>query len=243
MQYIFSSLNPMLSIIIPTLNEEKYLPRLLRSIKSQDFEDFEIIVSDGNSQDQTQSIAKKFNAKLVINQKRSPAHQRNHGAEFAQGSILLFLDADAILPKNFLSSVINEFINKNLDIASFDFEPDTKKILYKLYAWFYISVCFIFQYIKPVSIGAGIMIKKNLHEKINGFDPNIFIGEDHDYSQRAGKLGKFRIINSKKVFFSMRRFEKHGAFKTLIKWLYCTIYALIKGPIKKKIIKYEFGNN
>ena len=233
----------MLSIIIPTLNEEKYLPRLQHSIRTQNFGDFEVIISDGDSSDRTQQIAKDSGARLVISRRRSPADQRNYGARIANGSILLFLDADSVLPKRFLSCVTIEFKNRNLDAASFYFKPDSREFIYKIYSWFYTSVCFVFQYIKPISIGAGIIIKKSLHQKINGFDASIFIGEDHDYSQRAGKFGKFRIISSKKVFFSVRRFEKHGKFKTLIKWFYCVVYTLFKGPIRKQVVKYEFGEN
>lgn len=233
----------MLSIIIPTLNEEKYLPRLLRSIKTQDFKNFEVIVSDGDSSDRTQRIAKNSGTKLVVSKKQSPANQRNQGGKIAKGDILLFLDADVFLPKKFLSSVIAEFKKKNLDVASFYFKPDSKKIIYKIYSYFYASVCSISQYIKPLSLGCGIIIKKSLHKKIYGFNTNIFIGEDHNYSQKAKKLGRFGILSSKKIYFSVRRFEKHGKFKTLIKWLYCAFYVLIRGPIKKQVVKYEFGQN
>ncbi|MAG44439.1 hypothetical protein CL633_00950 [bacterium] len=233
----------MISIIIPCLNEEKYLPRLLRSIQSQDFLNFEIIISDGNSKDATLEIAKKYKCKIITSKKRSPAHQRNSGAKIAKGRILLFLDADTILPKKFLSCVTKEFSKKNLDIAGFYFKPDSCKLIYKFYSHIYKDICRPAQYIKPVSMGAGIMIKTKLHKKIKGFDTSIIIGEDHDYVQRACKISKFRIIKSSKIFYSVRRFEKHGAFKTLIRWIYCIIYVLIKGPIKKQVINYEFGNN
>ncbi len=74
----------MISIIIPTLNEEKYLPKLLRSIKEQDFkEELEIIVADANSEDKTREIAKKFSCKIV--EGGLPAKARNEGAKIAKG--------------------------------------------------------------------------------------------------------------------------------------------------------------
>jgi glycosyltransferase involved in cell wall biosynthesis len=56
---------PHISIVIPTYNEEKYLPRLLKQIKQQDFTDYEIIVADNNSKDKTRSIAKRFGARIT----------------------------------------------------------------------------------------------------------------------------------------------------------------------------------
>src|SRR6056297_2678752 len=84
----------MLSIIIPTLNEEDFLKNTLKEIKRQDFENYEIIVADAGSNDNTKEIAKDFNCKIV--EGGSPAQGRNSGAEVAQGDILLFLDSDLI---------------------------------------------------------------------------------------------------------------------------------------------------
>lgn len=61
----------MLSIIIPTLNEEKYLPRLLDSIYKQDFKNYEIIVSDAGSSDKTFEVAKRYGTKFILSDKES----------------------------------------------------------------------------------------------------------------------------------------------------------------------------
>ena len=89
----------MLSIIIPTLNEEKYLPPLLDSIKKQDYKDYEVIVADAGSKDKTVEIAKKYGCK-VVKGGLLPAG-RNRGAEASKGDLLLFLDSDIILPPHF----------------------------------------------------------------------------------------------------------------------------------------------
>ncbi len=231
----------MLSIIIPTLNEEKYLPKLLGSLKSQDYNSYEIIISDGDSIDSTQKITREHKCNLVTSKKRSPGHQRNKGVMQAKGDILLFIDADTILPDNFLSTVMEEFKNRDLNIAGFYFIFDSKGLFYKLCSLFYEIFCFLGQYIKPISIGAGLLVKKEYHEKVNGFDETIHIGEDHEYSQRISKIGKFRIIRSKKIYYSVRRFENEGRFRTVLKWLYCALYFIVKGPIRKDIVEYNFG--
>jgi glycosyltransferase involved in cell wall biosynthesis len=77
-----------ISIIIPTKNEETCLPKLLDSIKSQDFPDYEIIIADANSTDKTREIAKSYGCIVVDG--GLPAVGRNRGAEVANGEILLF---------------------------------------------------------------------------------------------------------------------------------------------------------
>jgi glycosyltransferase involved in cell wall biosynthesis len=112
----------MLSIIIPTLDEEKYLPILLSQIKKQNFSDFEIIVADAGSKDKTVEIAKSFGCQVTNG--GLPAKGRNEGAKITRGEIFLFLDADNIfLPENFLKNLLEEFEKRNLGVASFPIYP------------------------------------------------------------------------------------------------------------------------
>lgn len=234
----------MLSIIIPTLNEEKYLPGLLRSLKRQSFKDFEVIVSDGGSEDKTRSIVQENGFKLVEGrkEKRHPSIQRNDGAKIAQGEILLFLDADTILPDDyFLEKTVESFQERKLGVAGFYMDFKSNKFFYKFYYCFYNSIAFLAQYFFPLAVGAGIIVKKVWHEKVKGFDEKIFIGEDHDYCKKIAKLDKFRIIKTTKIFFSIRRFEKEGPWKLLGKMIYSAFYVFIFGSIKKRIVKYDFG--
>ena len=111
-----------LSIIIPTLEEEKYLPLLLDSIKKQNLKrDYEIIISDAGSKDRTIEIAESQGCKIVKG--GLPAKGRNEGAKIAQGELFLFLDADTMLPENSLEKFIFEFKKRNLDIAGFLLQP------------------------------------------------------------------------------------------------------------------------
>ena len=107
----------MLSIVIPTLNEEKHLKKHLESIKKQDFDNCEIIVADAGSSDKTKKIAKDFGCKITKG--GTPAQGRNEGAKQARGSLLLFLDADVALTKNSLLKVLKEFKERKLKIATF----------------------------------------------------------------------------------------------------------------------------
>ena len=104
-----------LSVVIITKNEEKYLPWLLESIKSQKVNfDYEIIVSDANSTDKTRQIAKNFWCKIVDGW--LPSKWRNEGAKVVKGEWILFLDADVIIPENALQTWIDKLEKKNADI-------------------------------------------------------------------------------------------------------------------------------
>ncbi len=232
----------MISIIIPTLNEEKTLTKLISSILKQDFKDYEIIVSDGNSTDKTKDIALSYNCKFINSNKKSPAYQRNNGLKLAKNEYLLFLDADSVIPENFLNKSYNEFINKKLNVASFYLRFNSSRFIYKIYNRIYNFLCLICQYYQPLSVGAAIMSKKTSHDLISGFNENVFVGEDHDYARRIKKGGnKFRMIKTTYFYFSPRRWEKEGHLLSLYKIFKMAIYLLLKGPIKKKIVEYEFG--
>ncbi|MFA5644442.1 MAG: glycosyltransferase [Patescibacteria group bacterium] len=236
----------MLSIIIPTLNEEKYLPILLNSLKKQSFSDYEIIIADACSDDATVSLAQSYGCKIVFGDKnkRHPAIQRNAGADNSIGEILLFLDADTILPDDyFLEKTLNNFRKRSLGVAGFYMDFKSRKFFYRFYYLVYNSMAFLAQYIRPVAVGAGIIIQRELHYKIGGFDEEIFIGEDQIYCEKASKIKKFRLIRKTKIFFSIRRFEKDGRWKLFSKLLYSFLYVLVLGPVKKEIIKYEFGKH
>jgi len=232
----------MLSIIIPVLNEEKYLPILLASIYRQDFRDYEIIVSDADSEDQTRQIAADLGAKVVVDERRHPSFQRNTGAKAARGDIFLFLDADSVLPDKFLSRVVNEFQARNLGVAGFYLIFGSHKLIYHLCSFGYNFFAWFRQYWRPISVGAGIIVRRDVHEKISGFDETLFVAEDYDYCERAAKVAKFRLLKTVKLPYSIRRMEKEGNLKVLLKWLKMGTRTLWGGKIKKKIVKYDFGN-
>ena len=229
----------MLSIIIPTLNEEKYLPKLLDSIKNQSFKDYEIVVADSNSKDKTREIVKKFNCKLTKGGNH-PGISRNKGAKMAKGDLLLFMDADCIMHKDFLKNALNEIKTKNLSIAGCKVMPLSKriddKIAFSIYNLWILSTQFFY----ANASGHGIFCKKNLHNKTKGFDESIKLSEDMDYCKRARKHGKFRILKSVIIYTSTRRFDNYGRFNTHLKLLFSAFYRPIFGEIKSNIFNYRF---
>ena len=229
----------MISIIIPALNEENYLPRLLGSLEKQNLKDYEIILADAGSKDRTIEIAKKYGCKVVPG--GLPAKGRNEGAKAARGDLFLFLDSDLVLPEGFLDVFLQEFKKKNLDIASTDLEFLTDKKIYKIAAF----LCNIYyrctQRILP-HISQCILVKKEFHNRIEGFDEEIKLSEDFAYIKKMCKIAKFGHISKIKFYSSARRFEKDGLINTFLKYLLAHIYIAFFGPIKSDIFKYNFNH-
>jgi glycosyltransferase involved in cell wall biosynthesis len=231
----------MLSIIIPTYNEEKYLPLLLQSIKFQDYKDYEIIVSDADSEDATRKIAKKFGCKVVRG--GLPAKGRNNGAKHAKGEILLFLDADVILPKGFLSENLDAFEKEKLVCASAWAKPISKNIFDKIF--FFVAHVFhkIVHLVRPIGMGWCIFIRKSVFKEINGFNEKLLVGEDYDLVNKTHKYKRFRMLSKKKVYVSVRRYEKEGRLRLIPKILKATFYDLAgkKMTVKNRLVDYKFG--
>ena len=227
----------MISIIIPALNEEKYLPKLLDCLKNQAFGDFEIIVADADSKDGTKKIAKKYGCKIVKG--GLPAAGRNNGAKAAKGDVLLFLDADVQIDKYFLKNAVNEMKNQNLDIAGCTLNPVGNNLIDKLFFMIFNLWTSATQFIYPNAAGCSIFCKKWLHDKVNGFDETIKLSEDMDYAKRCGKCGKFGILKKVAVNVAMRRFESEGRVKVAFKLFMSAIYRIFLGEIRSDVFKYN----
>lgn len=198
-----------LSIIIPTYNEEEYLPVLLESIKQQDFSDYEIIVADADSKDNTVKIAEEYGC--IVVEGGMPAVGRNNSAKVAKGDYLLFLDSDLKLTEDYLAKVIYEFKMERLGIAITQMKPLSKKtedkLLHDLANLFMISV----EKIKPHGAGCyGIIAKRELHERCGGFNEELTFGEDTEYIERLAKKERFKVLRNAKIGVSTRRLEEEG---------------------------------
>ena len=228
----------MISIIIPAFNEENYLPKLLECIKRQTYRDYEMIVADANSKDSTKKIARKFGCRIVKSG-NLPGISRNNGAKAAKGDVLLFLDADVLLDDNFLESAVEEFKERKLDCASVKIVPQGNKLIDKIFLGVFNSWVIATQSFYPHAIGACIICRKGLHDKINGFDEKIAVAEDMDYVKRCSRYGKFRILKNAKIFFSMRRYEHHGHLNVAAKVILGEIYRIFAGELKKDVFSYK----
>lgn len=211
-----------LSIIIPTFNEELYLPRLLQSIAraSENYDALvQVIVVDGKSTDKTIEVAKDFQNLLpgleIHSAGRGIAAQRNFGAGKAKYETIILCDGDMEFTKNSLG-VINEKLKNRTNfiamplIYPYDGRPIDFVLGAMSYAYFYVV-----QRFSPVISGMCIITTKSVHAKIDGFDERIKYGEDIDYGLRAVKAGaRHYLLLGVRVKTSARRLDKDGRMKT-----------------------------
>ena len=225
------------SIIIPTYNEEKNIENALKSIRNQDYKHFEIIVSDSKSKDKTRQIAKKYGARLVIDDRKGIGAGRNFGAKYARGNILLFLDADTTIPSNTVSEFAKCITKANVVgvvCPVIPFKMTTKNMaVYLAYNQFVKNSV---KTRKPYIAAMCIAYKKKYFLKINGFNENLAAFEDIDLSSRIAKFGKIIYTENTFATTSPRRIEKWGHFSLIRK--YFKFY--IKYRIGKKIKPHEY---
>jgi glycosyltransferase involved in cell wall biosynthesis len=229
-----------ISIIIPALNEESMLPRLLDSIRAQDFKDYEIIVADAGSRDKTREIAESRGCRVVDG--GLPAAGRNAGARVASGELLFFLDADVILPPGFIRNVYNEMQDRFIDLATCEIKPLSDYQLDRIIHHLINLVVILNLWIDPKAFGFCIFVTKRLFNRVGGFDETIYVAEDNDFVKRASAFRQLHYLNSTGIMVSIRRFEKEGRFGYIKKGIKLNLYRAFRGEIRSDgVVKYEFG--
>ncbi|MDE2026359.1 MAG: glycosyltransferase family 2 protein [Patescibacteria group bacterium] len=238
----------MMDIVIPTLNEEFYLPELLKSLEKQTYKDFKVYVSDGGSKDKTVEAAKKFQDTLTLtvvsDNKKGVSHQRNMGARAGNSSIILFIDADVVLHPNFLLTITKQINGHNLANcwARTQSSNPVDQFLFLMYNLLALEIG---KYIWPAGLGSSIYTTRKNFEDVGGFDESLVIWEDVDFIKRSLKAGaNFIILRQPRIFLSTRRFEVEGRINILLEVAKGMQYSLRTGKMPtEKHISYPMGLN
>lgn len=234
------SLKPKLSIVIPTLNEERYLPKLLTCLRYQTFRDFEVIVADAGSVDNTPAIALQHGCSLV--QGGRVAEGRNAGAKKAQGAILCFMDSDALIEARFFENAIADFEERALEIAGCTLVPITNSNIARFFYGGYNTYMKIAGHFGiERAIGSCIFVTRRLFDKAGGFDTTVQYAEDHAFAVECGKHGTFGYLRNCTHYTSTRRLMKEGLLSLIFKSLFCDLHLLTVGPIRHKLISYDMN--
>lgn len=176
--------NPLVSVVIPTRNEEKALETLLESLKKQTYKRYEIVVVDGGSTDNTAKVAKKYGARLIkeTGKYRSPANARNIGMEEAKGDIIALFDCDSEVNNKFLEEGIKAFSSKEVMGVSVNYNKaeDTavEKILVSR-----LKTC-------EMKNPTPAFTRKGFLKKIGGWDASLGYGEDRKINRRIYEYNK-----------------------------------------------------
>lgn len=239
---------PYFSVIIPVLNEALEIKKLMDSIARQTFKDFEVILVDAGSTDDTVKIAKSYNKKLLLKvietKVRNVPFSRNLGAKKAKSEFFVFIDGDNQITKGFLEAVKNCIQKYNCSLIIPKLQPNNNNLVNKIL--YYLSnklISFMVYTPRLYTTGGNIIVLKKYFDRVNGFDPKIKITDDQDFVRRAQKAGaKVKFLHKEAIIFSTRRFEVEG-FAAYFKYIYSFFYLLVFDRIEKDIYSYKLGGD
>jgi glycosyltransferase involved in cell wall biosynthesis len=182
----------LISVVIPVFNRERFIKRAIDSVLAQTLREFELIVVDDGSNDNTPLILKSYEDKIkvITTENRGVSHARNRGIEASKGSWVAFLDSDDEWHKDKLK-LQREFHRKNGDILfSHTLERwirDSKEIKQKKVHKKPSGYCFLenlpFCKIAP----STVMMHRGLFERVGMFDESLEVCEDYDLWLRVTK--------------------------------------------------------
>ncbi len=242
---------PIISVIIPCLNEEGYVSRLLEDLVRQEDADFEVIVVDSDSVDGTVTEVERFlgrlSLRLVKGERKGPAFARNLGARHARGTWLIFLDADLRIPDpDFLSVMVGEAERRGLVTASSDYKVSSPKLGDRLGMWITRRYLRLLAWTShPVALGFCILTRRDVFDSVGGFDRTLKVAEDYDYvSRSAGPSRRFAFIAQTHCITDIRRFEDGGRGIEFLKAIGYEIYRFTHGyRIEHDPFNYRFGEH
>lgn len=238
-----------ISIVIPMLNEEKYIPRLLDSIVRAKYPgELEVIVVDGGSADKTCEVVEKYTDMIpclkLLPHDRGTSKQRNHGANKATHKNLIFLDADTEISSKFLTKC-SEYFSEGKEFYGMPLilPYDGKLIDYTLAPVVYLYAITQAK-LSPILTGMCMITTKSVHDKIGGFNESMRHAEDLDYGLKAFRAGvPYRLFLGARIRASARRLNQMGRINTMRAWLDWHKALKQRRPINAKAVEnYSFGD-
>ena len=239
---------PLISVVIPAYKKATYIDRLLNALCQQKFTDFEVIVSDAQSQDGTAEVVAGFKNRLDITFIESPptgpAAGRNKGAAKASGSWLLFLDADDDLDDpDFIEIILKVTLLKGWRSSSAKIKLKNASRQERLGTFLNYRYIKLLSHTKhPVAPGWCIFTHRHVFEKHGGFNENLQLSKDYDYISRVGHEG-FGFVEETAYILDLRRLRSEG-MRFVINMTRNEIYRHTHHyNLEKTPVKYHFGKH
>jgi len=239
-----------LSLVIPALNEENFLPHLLTSLTKQTKQDFEVVVVDGSSQDRTVETARSFHAKLpklqvIVGEKAGLPLQRNLGAKATTGEWLVFIDADSRLLPYFVER-IEWFIEKQQPkLFTSWFRPDSEvseDALFTLIANSFVEGSIYFR--RPIAPGPLTAVRRDVFELVGGYDEALTFGEDYDLTRRIAERGfALQILRETLYELSLRRVRREGKLRFIRLYAKASLRVLLTKRNLRHVPSYIMGGH
>jgi glycosyltransferase involved in cell wall biosynthesis len=216
------------SIVVPAVNEEKLIERMLRQFTPEIVSRYavEVIVSDGGSADGTLAIADALAHRVVRNEpyvKQTISMGRNAGAKVARGEVFIFLNADTLLkdPDLFFRRITEELPAQDVVAltSSVLVYPEEERRMDRWYHGFY---NWFFYMMNQVGMGMGRgechVIRRETFATLNGYASRIAAGEDYDMFRRLEHCGKVKFLRDVVVYESPRRYRRYGYLYVTASW-------------------------
>lgn len=222
----------MISVIIPTVNEVAIIQSRISFIREHGGSAVvEVIVCDGDSDDETVMHAEKAGAKIIRCADRNRALQMNAGASKAKGDILYFVHADTLLNINFVSDILDA-VTKGFDSGCYRYVFDSEKLMLRINAWFT-------QFDLMFCRGGDqtLFVKKEVFKALNGFDESFVIMEDYEFLKRLRKQASFLII-PKYVTVSARKYVDNSWLRVQLSNL--VAFSMFRFKMSPKKIKIAY---
>jgi glycosyltransferase involved in cell wall biosynthesis len=215
------------SIAIPTLNEERLIQKVLGCLANQTYRGFEIIVVDGGdrgpSTDRTVNVARSMGARVISLNRGGVADARNLGASVSLGDVIVFTEADARPPPDWLTIILNQFDESTVAVAGPGIPYDGTRLVMLEYA-FYNALRYVVSRLphpfKHLSASAyNVAIRRDVFEQIGGFS-YYPANDDGLLGRRAAMVGKAKFCPTAYVWISARRFKGMGIIRANLHYLY-----------------------
>jgi glycosyltransferase involved in cell wall biosynthesis len=244
------------SIIIPTKNSADILGRCLKSIYSMDYpmDDFEVIIVDGHSKDNTVEMAKMYGCKVVYEDMGTIGGARNVGVEHSSGEFIVFTDADCVIDRDWLKNLLREFKDEKVASAggpNITPEDDTEfakcvgavlEFLSKPGARYAFNADRVLEVRHNPTCNSAY--RKSVFLEVGGFNPKLVTCDDEELDHRIRKRGYKILFTPHAKVYHYRRPTWRGFAKMawnygvgrgqvvklhreLAKWYYCAPSALI----------------
>jgi glycosyltransferase involved in cell wall biosynthesis len=203
-----------ISVVVPTLNEEKYLPKCLKSLVNQACGgSFEILVVDGGSTDRTIEIAERYADRVLVKRNVPVGAARNLGAKAASGDVLAFIDADTLANSHWLDSIDAAFQKdpRAVGLTGPTLPYDgclSDWITYRLWTIYLQRLLLNLQ--MPHVIGFNCAYRRVPFLSVGGFDEDSVMSEDIKLAHKIRRYGKIRFQSEMSALTSARRFRRYG---------------------------------
>ena len=224
-----------ISIIIPTLNEERNVGDLIKYLQQDPSYLLvsEILVVDGQSDDNTAELAERSGAKVIRSSIRNRSIQMNKGAGQSNGDIFYFLHADTFPPTGFAQR-ISEAISRDSCCGCFRLRFNWSHWFLKANSWFTRFNFRVFRYGDQ-----SLFVERHTFFKVGGFKEEFTLFEDQDIVARLKKVGSFEVL-PEYVVTSARKYRKNGPYR--LQLVYFLLYLLFILGFSQKTLEQTYRN-